>query len=210
MVFRAGRKWLEAKRQNQSHNWAKLLKICVSHWQKHVWWLCSVWCLMNLSRKGNAEPSLKAPVLKWVLGVVCRCHCLLLLLSEVTRGSALLECWHWSSSLEIPPNTPVNSAFYWAHFIERTVCRVSLSVAQQQLSLCFADSFHPGAEADTHWRQAEGMSWESAENPSEQNELISWNQTGAGGIGRFEVPNRLCVWLALTILSTIYFFNWNV
>lgn len=139
-------------------------------------------------------------------------HCLLLLLSEVMRGSALLECWHWSSSLEIPRNIPVNLAFYWAHFIESAVCSVSLSVAQQQFLFCFADSFHPGAEADTHWRQAEGMSWDSAENNSEQNKLISWDQTGAEGIGRFEVvcvPNRLCV-TCFNNFEHNLFFNWNV
>jgi len=44
-------------------------------------------------------------------------------------------------------------------------------VAQRQLSFCFADSFHPGAEADAHREQAEGVSGEPAENHSEQREL---------------------------------------
>lgn len=44
-------------------------------------------------------------------------------------------------------------------------------MARWQLSFCFADSFHPGAEADPHREQAEGVSGEPAENNSEQREL---------------------------------------
>jgi len=117
----------------------------------------------------------------------------LLLLSEVMWDFALLKCWYWSYGPEIPQNTPVSLAFYYPPRVQYVAC---LWAAQQQLSFCLADSFPPGAEADAHWRQAEGMSWESAENHSEQNELISWEKTGAEGVGRFQivcVPSRLCV-----------------
>lgn len=161
----------------------------------------------DLSMKGDAEPNLK--VLKWVLGGVCKESFMPAGLCWSWGGSALLTCWYWSYSPEIPPNTPVNLAFYYPLRVQYVTC---LWAAQQQLLFCFADSFHPGAEADAHWRQAEGMSWESAENHSEQNELISWEKMGTEGVGRFEVvcvPNRLCV-TCFNDFKRYLFFNWNV
>lgn len=185
-----------------------MFRTSVSCYQKSVWTLNLKG--QNLSMKGNAEPNLKAQ---------CRNRCSALaagelharqpplLLSEVMWGSALLKCWYWSYSPEIPQNTRGSRVVLPT---KSTVHSLSLWVAQRQLSFCFADCFHPGAEADTHWRQAEGMSWESAENHSEQNELISWEKMGAKGIGRFEVvcvPNRLC---DLNNFEHNLFFSWNV
>lgn len=120
MVFREGRKWLEVKRENQSCNWAKLFKICVSLAEVC---LVALQCLVPHEpvKERKWEPSLKAPVLKWVLGVVCR-RALHPLSSIAPLWSHEGLCPDGMLTLEFQPrntqNIPVNLAFYWEYSVQ--------------------------------------------------------------------------------------------
>lgn len=137
-------------------------------------------------------------------GALCAHH-LLLLPSEVMWGSALLKCWHWSSSLEIPWNIPVNLAFCWALRVRCAVCLC------EQLN----SSFHSVLQTVSILEQRLTLTEDKLKECLENQQKIIQNKTNwfpeirqelkaLGGLRLFVFLTD-CVWLALTILSTIYF-----
>lgn len=208
MVFREGRKWLEAKRQNQSHNWAKLFKKCVSHLQKHVW------CLMNLSRTGNAEPSLKAAVLQWVLGVVCR-RALCPLSSIAPVWSQARLCPAGMLILEFQPrNTSKYSCefsillgtFYWEDSVQYVF--VSISTAAFTLFCRQFPSWSRGWHSlKTSWRNVLRISRKSFRR--KQTDFLKSDRSWRHWEVWYCVPNRLCV-TCFNKFEHNLFFNWNV
>lgn len=150
------------------------------------------------------SPVWKHRVLERVLGVVCR-RALCPPTSPVVRGSALLKCWYWSYSSEIPQNTPVNSAFYYPLRVQYMVCLC------EQLNSSFSFVLQTVSILEQRLTLTEDKLKECLENQQKiiQNKMSwfperRWELKALGGLRLFVFLTD-CVWLALMILSAICF-----